>query len=497
MKRSIILFLAAFLITAGIGGGAYYAISKGLVPGVSLKPIAAEPAQPTEGTTTEQPTPEPAQPEPTPVPEPTPAPKPEPTPTPEPTPEPATDTPATTEQPTPAPALPNGSLREPGTSAPQEPATDTPAEPARLVLTPSEQPTNEEHNAALLAREALRHNEPATALQHLIDRGIISPQAAAALLEWAKYNHAGNITEVGNSRRPDGSRVTRYRMQSENGSEDLLMDVITDRNDIVILDSAKPTPKDKTQISAETDHLTVAEGFMEAVRRGDMIKARSMVTGDQVSDATVAGLCMVFEEGAYSLRNDAPIRNTFQNDSFAGYLVYIVAGDDPKAANVGLELTHTDSGWLVQAVALDALLSSYENSATAEGGRYFPIVKNPKGGDSLALFFGFNEADLTPRSLRQLQIVAELLKLSRGKLNISGHTDDVGSEQYNLRLSQRRADAVKAALVGFGVAAEQITTHGLGKSQPRRIYTQEDSEQTVDYIRGENRRAEIYLDFES
>ena len=93
--------------------------------------------------------------------------------------------------------------------------------------------------------------------------------------------------------------------------------------------------------------------------------------------------------------------------------------------------------------------------------------------------------------------MAELLKLSRGKLNISGHTDDVGSEQYNLRLSQRRADAVKAALVGFGVEAEQITTHGLGKSQPRRIYTQEDSEQTVDYIRGENRRAEIYLDFES
>ena len=88
-------------------------------------------------------------------------------------------------------------------------------------------------------------------------------------------------------------------------------------------------------------------------------------------------------------------------------------------------------------------------------------------------------------------------KQTGGKLNISGHTDDVGSERYNQRLSERRAEAVKAALVGFGATEEQITTHGLGKSQPRRVYAEGDSEQTVDYIRGENRRAEIYLDFES
>ena len=37
MKRSIILFLVSFMITAGIGGGVYYAISQGLIPGVALK----------------------------------------------------------------------------------------------------------------------------------------------------------------------------------------------------------------------------------------------------------------------------------------------------------------------------------------------------------------------------------------------------------------------------------------------------------------------------
>ena len=71
----------------------------------------------------------------------------------------------------------------------------------------------------------------------------------------------------------------------------------------------------------------------------------------------------------------------------------------------------------------------------------------------------------------------------------------MGSERYNLTLSQRRAESVRNALVGFGVAADKISTEGLGKSQPRRTYSEQDSEQQVDYIRGENRRAEIYLDF--
>lgn len=524
MKRSIILFLVTFLITAGIGGGLYYAISQGLVPGVTIKPRTDTTAIPLElppaGTETQQqPAPaEPATPAPT-----QPTVTEQPAPTPEPTPEPTTPAepeqpsltdlvdpaePTETNQPETTTTEPSATAEKPAADA-QENTTTEPATPAqpeisateqqeeRIILKPAVTPRNEEHKAVLVACEALKHENPTAAMQQLTERGTMSSEAAAALLEWGKNNKPGAIEEVGNSRREDGARITRFRVKSAEGTQDILIDVITDRNGNVTIGTAIPTSSDKTDITAASDHLSVAEGFVEAVKRGDMIKARSLVTGEQVSDATVAGLCMVFEEGAFSLREEAPIRNTFRNDSFAGYLVYVVAPGDPKPANIGLELARTEPGWRVQAVALDALLSSYENSANAEGGRYFPIVKNPKGGDSLALFFGFNESDLTPRSIRQLQIVAELLKQSKGKLNISGHTDDVGSEKYNQRLSELRADAVKAALVGFGVAADQITTHGLGKSQPRRLYKADDSEQVVDYIRGENRRAEIYLDFES
>ena len=136
-------------------------------------------------------------------------------------------------------------------------------------------------------------------------------------------------------------------------------------------------------------------------------------------------------------------------------------------------------------------------SAQAEGGRYCPLVKNPKGGQSIALYFAFDDSSLTPRSIKQLQIVAKILIDGKGKLDIAGHTDDQGSEQYNLELSRRRAEAVRQVLIEQGVSPDQITTKGLGKNEPRNPITATDDESQVEYKRGENRRAEIYLDFES
>lgn len=528
MKRSIILFLIAFLATAGIGGGVYYAIKNGMIPGVQFAPANSKPAAETTPTTT--PTPDNTDKE-----------EEEPTPdvdTPTDTNTPQDDTPSTpavgpdTEANTdPVPdntdkeeePTPDGNTggEEPGTSPLPEPSAEPTTEPVtppapRITLPVPEQPRSDAHNVALMAREALRHSDVDAAMKYLIERGGITPQAAADLQKWGQNNKSGELLEIADSRRPDGNKVTRYRLKTDGGNQDILLDVVTNNNQIAIIESATPTPSDKTQLSPESDHFTVTEGFMEAVRSGNMALARSLSVSEEVSPATVAGLCMIFEEDNFRMRENTPIRNTFQSPDTAGNLVYLSSTAPAPApteteegapqqtpapvqqsAQISLVLTHSDAGWRVKEVGLDSLLSTYESQGNEEGGRYFPIVKNPKGGDSIALFFGFNESDLTPRSLRQLQIVAELLKQTGGKLNISGHTDDVGSERYNLQLSERRAEAVKAALVGFGVQAEQITTHGLGKSQPRRMYSEQDSEQTVNDIRGENRRAEIYLDFES
>ena len=49
---------------------------------------------------------------------------------------------------------------------------------------------------------------------------------------------------------------------------------------------------------------------------------------------------------------------------------------------------------------------------------------------------------------------------------IEGHTDNVGSDELNLTLSQKRADSLKEALTGKGIAGERITTVGYGKKFP-------------------------------
>lgn len=472
MNRTLLVSLVSFLLTLGIGGGMIYLLEHRPQPTpapattASEQPAAAESAP--EAPAPEQPTP-------------------------------TAESPATTEAPT-SPAEPTPEptpTAEPAPAAAPAPSPEPAAQPAPEPLRLAEVPRSTEHAAALTATAALSAQDPRAALERLVASGELSEQAAAVIADWGSRHQVARVEEVGNSRRDNGERVTRYRVVATEGGEDLLLDVVTRADGSTFVESAKTTSADKTALSAACDALTVAEGFVEAVRSGDMAKARSMTVGRQVSDATIAGLCMIFEEGEFRLRDNAPpIRNAFENATNAGFIVYLLSAASQQTANIGLEEARSEQGWGVSAVSLDELLSLYESSANAEGGHYFPIVKNPKGGDSLALFFAFDEAALTPRSLRQLQIVAELLKQSSGQLNISGHTDDVGSEAYNQKLSERRAEAVKAALVSFGVQAEQINTSGMGKSQPRRTFAQDVSEEELNFIRGENRRAEIYLDFE-
>lgn len=59
------------------------------------------------------------------------------------------------------------------------------------------------------------------------------------------------------------------------------------------------------------------------------------------------------------------------------------------------------------------------------------------------------------------------LCLAYGKpVVIEGHTDGIGADDYNLDLSQRRADAVKEYLVGVGVPADRVSTIGMGEREP-------------------------------
>lgn len=87
---------------------------------------------------------------------------------------------------------------------------------------------------------------------------------------------------------------------------------------------------------------------------------------------------------------------------------------------------------------------------------------------SADVLFDFDEADLKPAAAGDLGKVAEVARANPGTpIQVAGHTDSKGEEPYNQRLSERRAESVKAWLVEHGgVEATRIATRGHGESQP-------------------------------
>lgn len=99
--------------------------------------------------------------------------------------------------------------------------------------------------------------------------------------------------------------------------------------------------------------------------------------------------------------------------------------------------------------------------------------------------FDFDKANIRPDAVPILREAANILK-ENPTLNVSveGHTDSVGSDAYNLKLSLRRANAVKQFLMKEGVAESRLTTRGLGESQPVASNDTDDG-------RAQNRRVEL------
>ena len=259
----------------------------------------------------------------------------------------------------------------------------------------------------------------------------------------------------------------------------------------------KITLSSDANVPAGNDSLAVAEVFLQAVLSQKFEQAREHVDAAKVTDARIAGLCILFEEGKYRMRDVKPLRAMFQKDDAAGYIAHVVTADDSQAAQFSLTVLKQGdpARWVVAEINLDRLLADYAQRVAGGDVYYSPLVKNPEGGDTLALYFGFDEDDFTPRTKRQLEIVAAILKSDRvKKLTLSGHTDAKGTDDYNQQLSMRRAEVVRDFLVASGVGAGQVEVLAMGKKQPRRPNVTETGKDNPDGRRA-NRRTEIYLDF--
>jgi outer membrane protein OmpA-like peptidoglycan-associated protein len=83
------------------------------------------------------------------------------------------------------------------------------------------------------------------------------------------------------------------------------------------------------------------------------------------------------------------------------------------------------------------------------------------------VLFDFNQATLKPDAKEKLaKLSGILLTYPTLHLNVEGHTDSIGTDDYNLKLSQRRADSVRDYLVSNGITPANIASIGLGKANP-------------------------------
>ena len=107
--------------------------------------------------------------------------------------------------------------------------------------------------------------------------------------------------------------------------------------------------------------------------------------------------------------------------------------------------------------------------------------------DERALNFDFDKSNVKPQYFELLNNLKDFIEQNNYEVTIVGHTDSVGSNQYNFGLSRRRAESVKAKLLEFGLSEERIVgIEAMGEEQP--IATNDTNEG-----RAQNRRVEFKL----
>ena len=112
-------------------------------------------------------------------------------------------------------------------------------------------------------------------------------------------------------------------------------------------------------------------------------------------------------------------------------------------------------------------------------------VSSGQASLSLLIQFDFNSASVKPESQQALSNLAQALQsdeLARSRFAVEGHTDAAGRPDYNLRLSQQRADAVVAFLSSRGVTGSRLSATGKGSAEPANA---------TDPLAAENRRVRI------
>lgn len=172
------------------------------------------------------------------------------------------------------------------------------------------------------------------------------------------------------------------------------------------------------------------------------------------------------------------------------------AGGAAVGAGVGALAGNTAKGAILGAViggAAGTAIGAYmdkqarELDEELEGATVERVGEGIKVTFESGILFGFDSYQLTPQAKNNIQEMAQTLKKYEDtNILVEGHTDNVGRESYNQRLSERRAEAVSDYAINLGVDPDRIRTIGYGEEQP--VASNE-----TEAGRAENRRVEVAI----
>jgi peptidoglycan-associated lipoprotein len=162
---------------------------------------------------------------------------------------------------------------------------------------------------------------------------------------------------------------------------------------------------------------------------------------------------------------------------------FTVGSGEGAPGGEGSAISSKEEG--VDARGKDVRLRDLESGRAGRGGAELPF--EAKAFEEEMIFFEFDRYDLSPQARAILEKKAAWLRSHpEYRLRIEGHCDERGTNEYNLALGDRRANAAKNYLVSLGVEPERISTISYGEERPL------DPRHTEDAY-SKNRRAEFKL----
>ena len=147
----------------------------------------------------------------------------------------------------------------------------------------------------------------------------------------------------------------------------------------------------------------------------------------------------------------------------------LVVSNDAVKAFISSQRLDGSGGFDIYEFELDDKFRPEEIEIKTISEEDYYVAAMKKGADVTLrnIYFEFDSAELTAESIDGInEVCGFLLEYPDLKIEIVGHTDDMGDENYNQRLSERRAESVAKALIDRGVSAERIKTKGCGSTQP-------------------------------